>query len=72
VPSTVDQLPPYAGKNKALRVIVESPRGSRVKYEYSPETGAFLLKRPLPAGLAYPFDWASFPARAPPTATPST
>ena len=56
----LDRLEPYT-TSKHLRVIVESPRGARVKYEYSPQTSAFHIKRPLPAGLAYPFDWGFIP-----------
>jgi inorganic pyrophosphatase len=45
----------------ALRVVVESPAGSRVKLKYEPEMHAFVLSRPLPLGAAYPFDWGFVP-----------
>lgn len=60
MPRKLERLDPYNDSSR-LRMVVESPRGARVKYEYSPETGAFHVKRPLPAGLAYPFDWGFIP-----------
>jgi inorganic pyrophosphatase len=44
-----------------LQVIIESPRGSTLKYEYRPEKGIFTVSRTLPAGMAYPFDWGFIP-----------
>jgi len=40
-----------------LNSIVEAPRGSRVKFEYDSAADVFRINRPLPVGLAYPFDW---------------
>ncbi len=45
----------------ALHVVVESPRGSRLKYEYSSELGVFTVSRSLPLGIAYPYDWGYIP-----------
>lgn len=47
--------------DRLLRVVVESPRGSRVKHEHDPAHGYFRINRPLPAGLAYPLDWGFVP-----------
>ncbi len=40
-----------------LNVVVESPRGSRVKFVYKAEAHVFLAERVLGLGLAYPYDW---------------
>jgi inorganic pyrophosphatase len=43
----------------SLNVIVESPRGATAKWKY--EGGLIRLSRPLPTGLAYPYDWGFVP-----------
>ena len=46
----------------AIRVVVESPRGSRVKIGYDPELAVFAVDRELVLGLAYPYDWGFVPS----------
>lgn len=45
-----------------LRVVVETPAGSRVKLAWDPSTATFRWSRALPAGLTYPYDWGFFPS----------
>jgi inorganic pyrophosphatase len=52
---------PARAADGAVRVVVESPRGSTVKLKYEPELGVFGISRPLPVGLSYPFDWGFVP-----------
>ena len=56
----LDEIPTF-GKDGALHVVIESPRGSAVKLKYDREFGALMLSRPLPAGLTYPHDWGFVP-----------
>ncbi len=45
----------------AVRVVIESPRGATVKLKYDSALRAMGLSRPLPLGLAYPYDWGFIP-----------
>ena len=44
-----------------LRVVVETPGGSRIKYKYDEQHGVFEWSRLLPAGERYPFDYGFLP-----------
>jgi len=43
-------------------VIVETPRGSRNKYAFDPIYGQFRLKKVLPLGFSFPFDFGFIPS----------
>lgn len=53
-------LPPFS-KEGSLHVMIETPRGSRNKYAYDSESGLFLLKKILPVGMSFPFDFGFVP-----------
>ena len=55
------KLPLWQAKGIA-NVVVETPRGARVKLNYDEELDCFTMKRPLPAGIAYPYDWGFLPS----------
>src|SRR3954469_10958899 len=57
----LDRLPPFAGKKSVLRVVVETPKGSRNKYAYDPELKVMTLKKTLPEGMVFPFDFGFVP-----------
>jgi inorganic pyrophosphatase len=59
--SDLGSLPTFAG-DEACHVVVESPRGSAVKFKYDAERGVVMMSRPLPAGLTYPHDWGFVPS----------
>ncbi|WP_377139493.1 inorganic diphosphatase [Mucilaginibacter lutimaris] len=44
-----------------ITVIVETPKGSSHKYDYEPGLKCFKLKKILPAGLIFPFDFGYIP-----------
>src|SRR4029077_1527901 len=44
-----------------VTVVIETPKGSRNKYAFDPEIGAFALKKVLPAGMTFPYDFGFVP-----------
>ena len=54
-------LPTFA-EDDCIHVVVESPRGSMVKLKFEPRWEAMTVSRPLPLGVAYPFDWGFVPS----------
>ncbi|HEX4438822.1 MAG TPA: inorganic diphosphatase [Thermoanaerobaculia bacterium] len=44
-----------------LRVVVDTPRGSAVKYKLDVEKGVYKVSHMLAAGLAFPYDFGSIP-----------
>jgi inorganic pyrophosphatase len=47
---------------KNLRVVIETPKGSRNKYGYDPGCGCFELKTVLPVGMSFPYDFGFIPS----------
>lgn len=47
--------------NRKLRVVIETPKGSRNKFAFDPKEGVFELKKVLPAGMAFPYDFGFVP-----------
>jgi inorganic pyrophosphatase len=45
-----------------IRVVIETPKGSRNKYALNPEERVFELKKVLPAGMAFPYDFGFVPS----------
>jgi inorganic pyrophosphatase len=54
-------LKPIDKKNGILQVIVETPKGYRNKFAFDPDQGIFALKKVLPAGMAFPYDFGFLP-----------
>jgi inorganic pyrophosphatase len=46
---------------KLIRVVIETPKGSRNKYAFDAEQKVFELKKVLPAGMAFPYDFGFVP-----------
>jgi inorganic pyrophosphatase len=57
----IDFLKPYDKSSKLLNVVVETPKGSRVKYAYEPEKGMYILSKSLPEGMMFPFNFGFIP-----------
>ena len=48
-------------KSGELLVVVDTPRGSPVKFKYDEDLGVFTIARFLPTGLVFPFDFGFVP-----------
>jgi inorganic pyrophosphatase len=49
-------------ENDKLQVIIETPKGSRNKYAFDPEQRVLVLKKVLPAGMTFPYDFGFVPS----------
>lgn len=47
--------------NSLIQVVIETPKGSRNKYELDAEEKVFRLKKVLPAGMTFPYDFGFVP-----------
>jgi inorganic pyrophosphatase len=57
------RLAPFDSADKQmLRVVVETPKGSRNKFAFNPDDHIFELKKVLPAGMAFPYDFGFVPS----------
>jgi inorganic pyrophosphatase len=54
-------LPPFT-EGGDIYVVVETPRGSRAKFDYDPKLKTFTLAKSLLTGLTYPHDWGFVPS----------
>src|ERR1700748_1349622 len=49
-------------KKGMARAIIETPKGSRNKFDYDPESNLFMLGGLLPEGMMFPFDFGFIPS----------
>ncbi|MBV8071247.1 MAG: inorganic diphosphatase [Acidobacteriaceae bacterium] len=49
-------------KNGTCRIVIETPKGRRNKFDYDPQLQAFTLGGLLPEGLSFPFDFGFVPS----------
>lgn len=54
-------LSPLDGSDR-IQVVIETPKGSRNKYAFDPDQRVFGLKKVLPAGMAFPYDFGFVPS----------
>jgi inorganic pyrophosphatase len=48
-------------KKETIDIVIETPKGCRNKYAYDEEVKAFRLKKILPVGAVFPFDFGFIP-----------
>jgi inorganic pyrophosphatase len=60
-PRTPDKIDPFDTGKKSLRVVIETPKGSRNKFKYDPELGTYRLNSVLAEGMVFPYDFGFVP-----------
>ena len=55
----LEQIPPMIGH--LVNVVIETPRGCQNKFDYDPKLDMFRLKKTLPMGTTFPFDFGFVP-----------
>ena len=53
---------PVQDPSGEIAAIIETPKGSRNKYDYDPALDAFRLKMVLPEGSSFPYDFGFIPS----------
>jgi len=51
-----------ADSKQTVQVVIETPKGCRNKYAFDPQQKVFGLKKVLPAGMAFPYDFGFIPS----------
>jgi inorganic pyrophosphatase len=64
------RLKPIDKKYGLLQVIIETPAGSRNKFAFDPKQEIFALKKVLPAGMVFPYDFGFVPQTIAPDGDP--
>src|SRR4051812_37612953 len=57
----LERFQPREKGRSTLNVVIETPRGSRNKYSYDADQAVFRLKKILPEGHVFPFDFGFVP-----------
>jgi inorganic pyrophosphatase len=61
-PRVLTQIDAFRPDEKDLNVIIETPKGSRNKFDYNPDLGVFELAGVLPEGSVFPYDFGFVPS----------
>jgi inorganic pyrophosphatase len=56
------RLKPFDSEKKLLRVVIETPKGSRNKFAFNQDDHIFELKAVLPSGMEFPYDFGFVPS----------
>ena len=64
------RLKPVNKEDGLLQVIVETPAGSRNKFAFDADQKIFALKKVLPAGMTFPYDFGFLPQTLAPDGDP--
>jgi len=58
----LSEITPFDDKSGDLRIVIETPKGSRNKYSYDPDCDCLQLSTVLPEGMVFPYDFGFLPS----------
>jgi len=58
----LSELPPFFKDTGDLRAVIETPKGSRNKFDYDPVCDCMELAKSLPEGMVFPYDFGFIPS----------
>ncbi len=58
----LSRLPLRSTTDGEFQVVIETPKGSRNKYAFDPDARVFRLKKVMPSGMAFPYDFGFLPS----------
>jgi inorganic pyrophosphatase len=64
------RLKPVDKSDGIIQVIIETPKGSRNKFAFDAEQNVFTVKKVLPAGMSFPYDFGFLPRTLAPDGDP--
>ncbi|HKF46472.1 MAG TPA: inorganic diphosphatase [Terracidiphilus sp.] len=64
------RLKPVDKHDGILQVVVETPKGNRNKFAFDPDQKVFTLRKVLPAGMVFPYDFGFLPQTIAPDGDP--
>ena len=60
--TVLSEIAPFGEDRHDLRIVIETPKGSRNKYSYDPECDCMQLSTVLPEGMVFPYDFGFIPS----------
>ena len=60
--SPLSELSPRDASGELVHVVVDTPKGSRIKFKYEAEKRCYTASHLLPPGTMFPFDFGSIPS----------
>jgi len=61
-PRNPDQIPAWDLASGHLNVVVDTPKGSAIKFKYDSSNRIYTISHLLPPGTVFPFDFGSIPS----------
>jgi inorganic pyrophosphatase len=58
----IPRIRPFGPKSEYVNVIIETPKGSHMKFKYDEDNGLFIFDKTLPIGQTFPFDFGFLPS----------